>query len=70
MEEGNPLVRLSMALFHAPWLGVAFAKLTAAFIGHYCYRTGRTGLLRKANVGYALVVGWNLIAIAATALAR
>jgi hypothetical protein len=70
MEEGNPLVRLSMAIFHAPWIGVAFAKVTAVFIGQYCYRSKRTGLLRKANVGYALVVGWNLFAIAVAALAN
>jgi hypothetical protein len=70
IEEGNPLVRLSIALFQVPWMGLALAKVTAAFIGHYCHRTGRAGLLRKANVGYTLVVSWNLIAIAATALAK
>ncbi len=69
LEEGNPLVHLSMALFHSPWLGLVFAKLTAASIGHYCYRSGRTGLLRKANAGYTIVVAWNLIAIAAATLA-
>ncbi len=70
IEEGNPLVRLSIMLFQAPWLGVAAAKVTATCIGHYCHRTGRTGLLRKANAGYSLVVGWNLIAIAAATLAK
>jgi hypothetical protein len=69
IEEGNPLVRLSITLFQAPWLGVAAAKVTAAFIGHYCHRTRRTALLRRANAGYALVVGWNLVAIAAATLA-
>ena len=57
-----------MAWFRAPWLGVAVAKLTVAFIGQYCHRTGRTALLRRANAGYSLVVGWNLIAIAAATL--
>ena len=70
IEEGNPLVRLSIAHFQGPLLGVAAAKVTAAFIGYYFHRTGRTGLLRTANMGYTLVVGWNLIAIAAATLAN
>jgi hypothetical protein len=70
VPEGNPLMAWSMAIVHGPWLGLILAKSAAALIGQYCYRTGRMTLLRRANAGYSLVVGWNLIAITAGALAR
>lgn len=57
---------VSWALSHAsaPWVGLVVSKLMAALIGQYCYRKGRITLLRRANAGYSLVVGWNLVAIA------
>jgi hypothetical protein len=64
IAEGNPVVRWALSLAYAPWVGLAVSKLVAAMIGHYCYRSRRTTLLRRANAGYGLVVGWNLIAIA------
>jgi hypothetical protein len=70
VAEGNPVMAWSMSIAHGPWVGLILAKLAAALIGQYCYRTGRMPLLRRANAGYSLVVGWNLIAIAAGALAR
>jgi len=50
---------------YAPWVGLLVTKLIAATIGFYCYRSRRMSLLRLANAGYSLVVGWNLAAIAA-----
>jgi hypothetical protein len=67
VPEGNPLVSWALAHAHAPWLGLVATKLVAAFIGQYCYRSGRMTLLRRANAGYSLVVGWNLFAIGAAA---
>jgi hypothetical protein len=64
MAEGNPVVRWALSRAYTPWVGLAVSKLVAAMIGHYCYRSGRITLLRRANAGYSLVVGWNLIAIA------
>lgn len=64
MEEGNPLVRWTLSSAHSPWIGLVVTKLIAALIGQYCYRSGRTRLLRGANLGYSLVIGLNLIAIA------
>jgi Domain of unknown function (DUF5658) len=64
MAEGNPLVGWALSSAHAPWVGLAVSKMIAAFIGRYCYRSGRISLLRRANLGYSLVVGWNLLAIA------
>jgi Domain of unknown function (DUF5658) len=70
MAEGNPIVRWALSSAAAPWAGLMISKLMAAMIGQYCYRSRRTSLLRLANAGYSLVVGWNLIAIAPLLLAR
>ena len=69
VTEGNPLINSLLSLEHAPWIGLLAAKLTATLLGVYCYRNGRITTLRLANAGYFLIVGWNLIAIAATAIA-
>jgi hypothetical protein len=63
MPEGNPLVSWALSGNYAPWLGLVASKLIAVFIGQYCYRSGRSTLLWRANAGYSLVAGWNLIAI-------
>jgi hypothetical protein len=70
LEEGNPLVHWALNTSHMHWAGLVLTKLVAVVIGQYCYRSGRMGLLRWANTGYSLVIGWNLIAIAAGAMAR
>jgi hypothetical protein len=64
MAEGNPVVRWALSHAYAPWVGLTVSKMVAAMIGQYCYRTRRITLLWRANAGYSLVVGWNLIAIA------
>jgi len=70
MEEGNPLVSWALSHAFAPWVGLVLAKLIVVIIGQYCYRSGRLTLLRRANAGYSLVIGWNLIAIAAAVFAH
>jgi hypothetical protein len=70
MAEGNPLMGLALSSARAPWLGLGLAKLIAVLIGQHCYRSGRFSLLRRANAGYSLVVGWNLIGITAALLAH
>jgi hypothetical protein len=70
VKEGNPLVSWALSTARAPWAGLVVTKMIAAFIGQYCYRSGRMTLLRRANVGYSLVVGWNLLSIAAAAVGR
>jgi Domain of unknown function (DUF5658) len=69
IDEGNPLMGWVLSSTYAPWVGLLVTKLIAAVIGFYCYRSGRMTLLRLANVGYSLVVGWNLVAIAAMCVA-
>jgi hypothetical protein len=70
LEEGNPMVTWALSHAHSPWFGLVLTKLLAALIGRYLYRSGRSTLLRRANAGYSLVVGWNLFAIAAAGFAR
>jgi hypothetical protein len=70
VKEGNPLVSWALSNARAPWAGLVVTKLIAAFIGQYCYRSGRMTLLRRANAGYSLVVGWNLLSIAVAAVGR
>jgi hypothetical protein len=70
INEANPLVSWALSNARSPWVGLVVAKLFAALIGQYCYRSGRLTLLRRANVGYSIVVVWNLIAIAAGILAH
>jgi len=70
VEEGNPLVSWALSNAHSPWVGLIVAKMAAAFVGQYLYRSGRLSLLRRANIGYGMVVAWNLVAITATLLAR
>ena len=65
VNEGNPLMGWVLSSTQAPWAGLLVTKLIAAVIGLYCYRSGRMTLLKRANIGYSLVVGWNLVAIAA-----
>jgi hypothetical protein len=69
VAEGNPLLIWALPHAHAPWVGLLLAKLTAALLGVWCDRNGRINTLRLANAGYVLIVGWNLTAIALTALA-
>jgi hypothetical protein len=38
--------------------------MIAALASQYCYRSGRMKVLRRANAGYSVIVGWNLVAIA------
>ncbi len=67
VREGNPLFLLTSPYVHAQWIRLIALKLLAMLIGFYCYRQGKFAALRIANIGYAGIVGWNLLAIAAAA---
>jgi len=70
LAEGNPLMSLALSSTHSPWLGLAVSKLIAVLIGQYCFRSGRFRLLRRASIGYSVVVGWNLVGITAAMAAH
>lgn len=68
IQEGNPLLSWALPFAHAPWMGLVAAKLLATFIGFYFYYQGKFAALRLANMGYSLIVGWNLLTIAMAAV--
>jgi hypothetical protein len=70
VREGSPLVSLALSHAPAPWVGLAATKVAALLIGQYCFHTGRMAILRRANLGYSLLVAWNLASIAAAGLAH
>ncbi|MFN3325498.1 MAG: DUF5658 family protein [Bryobacteraceae bacterium] len=63
VEEGNPFVRYAIESAPAPWIGLLGVKLAALLIGVFCWRLGRLRLLIRANVFFALLVAWNLLAL-------
>jgi hypothetical protein len=64
VQEANPLVRYAMQTGGQPVGGLILAKISAAGLALFCWRSGRIALLRKATIGYGLLIVWNLIAIA------
>jgi hypothetical protein len=60
-------VRFALAAAPSPVLGLLAVKLFAITMALYCWRTSRTRLLRLANVFFAFLVTWNLVAILARA---
>ena len=63
IAEGNPIVRATLGSSLPPALSLALVKGVALMLGVYAWRSGRTRLLVKMNVMYALCVAWNLAAI-------
>jgi Domain of unknown function (DUF5658) len=63
IQEGNPLVRFALRFGPSPLLGLFMVKLAALALGLYCWRYGRTKLLSRINILFAIVVTWNLAAL-------
>ena len=63
VEEGNPLIRLALASAAHPALALALPKLFAVLLGIYAWRRGRSGLLWRMNILFAICVAWNVAAI-------
>jgi hypothetical protein len=60
--EANPLIRAALTGAADPRIALALAKVLAVVLGTVAWRSGRTRLLRKMNVLFALCVAWNLVA--------
>ena len=65
VKEANPLVRMALAVGPAPWIGLLSVKLAAFAMAVFCWRTARTRLLTLANLFFAVLVTWNLLAMLA-----
>ncbi|NWF82813.1 MAG: hypothetical protein HXY18_03175 [Bryobacteraceae bacterium] len=60
VQEANPLVRGAMQVAGNPMFGLVTVKAFGFLLGIYCYRSGRIGLLERANVFFALLLAYNL----------
>ncbi len=47
-----------------PRVAVLLTKAAGCGLGLFAWTSGRTRLLRRANLFFAVCVGWNLLAIA------
>ena len=64
--EANPLVAALIRLSGQPALAVLLVKAVACGLAAFAWKSRRTRLLRRANVFFALCVGWNLLAMASS----
>jgi len=62
--EANPLVAALVRVSAQPAVALLLVKAAACGLAVYAWRGRRTRLLRRANLFFALCVGWNLLAIA------
>ena len=62
--EANPLVAALIRVTAQPAVALLLVKAAALGLGLYAWKSRRTRLLRRANLFFALCVGWNLLAIA------
>jgi hypothetical protein len=63
VHEANPLVRFAFSIGASPIAGLLLVKLAAILIGVYCGVMGRERVLMRANLLFALLVAWNLLAV-------
>ena len=62
--EANPLVAAVLHVFAQPALAVLVVKVAGCGLAVYAWRSRRIRLLWRANLFFAVCVGWNLLAIA------
>jgi hypothetical protein len=61
VDEGNPIVAWAINIFPSPLAGLAAVKILALALGVYCWRTAKGQLLSRINIGFAVLVAWNLM---------
>ena len=70
VQEGNPVVRLSMEMAGSPLAGLLVVKGGAMALALFCWKSGRMRLLGRVNLFFSVVIAWNLAALAVAAAAR
>ena len=60
--EANPLIRMALAGSASPGMALVIPKIFAISLATLAWRSGRTRLLWRVNLLFALCVVWNLIA--------
>ena len=63
VQEGNPLVRMALGVGSNPLASLLTVKLLAMLLGLYCWRLGKSQLLSRINLLFAVLVAWNLVAL-------
>ncbi len=63
VQEGNPLVRMALSLGYNPIASLLAVKLVAILLGLYCWWLGKSQLLSRINLLFAVLVAWNLVAL-------
>jgi Domain of unknown function (DUF5658) len=69
VQEANPVVKFALRAAPTPLIGLLLIKVAAVALAFYCWRLGRTSLLLRINVLFAVLVSWNLIALIVRAIA-
>jgi hypothetical protein len=64
VSEGNPLVAALMHFPAGPAAALLILKIAGCGMALFAWKSRRTRLLRRANVFFAVCVGWNLLALA------
>jgi hypothetical protein len=62
--EANPLVAALIRLTDHPAAVLILVKAVGCGLALYAWRSRRVRFLRRANLFFAVCVGWNLLAIA------
>ena len=65
VQEGNPIVRWLMTSSATPFAALLLVKVAAILLGVIVWRMGKEKLLLRANILFALLVTWNLVALIA-----
>jgi hypothetical protein len=63
VSEGNPVVAWAINAFPTPLTGLIAVKIVALALGVYCWQTAKGHLLSRINVGFAILVAWNLMTL-------
>ena len=63
VREGNPLVRLALGAGTNPIASLLMVKFLAILLGFYCWRVGKSHLLSRINLLFAVLAAWNLVAL-------
>ena len=63
VQEGNPLVRWAIGASPSPIMGLLLVKLAAAALGFYCFQQRKERLLGRINLGFGVLVAWNMVAL-------
>ena len=62
VQEANPVVQHMMQSYSTVQ-GLLLVKVAALLLGYCCWRMGKGRLLTRINVGFALLIAWNIVAL-------